>query len=228
MFTRLLLVALLTITLCVFVGCQKKTAEEPVDTTAQVETPTEPPPAPEAAGALTAPDFNTLPVEQGAYAMIKTSMGDMKMEFLWDKAPNHCKNFIYLARAGYYNGTTFHRVIPGFMIQGGDGNSKDEDRANDGQGSPGYNINAEFNDVTHERGVVSMARTPDPNSAGAQFFICVGDAKYLDGQYSAFGRIVEGMEIADKIVASERDANDNPITKVTMNVEIITPPPAGQ
>jgi peptidyl-prolyl cis-trans isomerase B (cyclophilin B) len=116
----------------------------------------------------------------------------------------------------FYNVTTFHRVIPGFMIQGGDPNSKSDNRSTHGTGGPGYAIDAEFNDVKHERGVLSMARSQDPNSAGSQFFICVKDAFFLDGQYTAFGRVIEGMDVADKIVNEPRDSNDNPNERMEM------------
>jgi len=214
-----LLAVLLITMLAVFIGCQKK-AEEPAEPVQ--DTTTAAPPAAEPA-AIAAPDFATLPVEPGAIAVVKTKFGDIKFEFLWDKAPNHCKNFIYLARQGFYNGTTFHRVVPGFVIQGGCPLSKDDNRANDGTGSPGYNVPAEFNDIPHTKGIVSMARSQDPNSAGSQFFICVADANALDGQYSAFGRVTEGMEFADQIVAAPRDNMDNPTEKIEMTVEIITP-----
>ena len=143
-------------------------------------------------------------------AVIETVHGTIEIEFLEDKAPNHVKNFKDLARQGFYDGTAFHRVIPGFMIQGGDPNSKSEDKSRHGTGGPGYTIDAEFNDVNHKRGIVSMARAQDPNSAGSQFFIVVKDAAFLDGQYTAFGRVTQGMDVADKIVNEPRDPNDNP------------------
>ncbi len=149
-------------------------------------------------------------------AVIETDFGRIVFEFLPGKAPGHVENFKKLARSGFYDGTAFHRVIPGFMIQGGDPNSKDDDRSNDGFGGPGYKIKAEFNDVSHRRGVVSMARGSDPDSAGSQFFIVVADSTFLDGQYTAFGRVVEGMEVADKIVNLPRDSNDNPLQKAEM------------
>ena len=149
-------------------------------------------------------------------AVIETDFGRIVFEFLPDKAPGHVENFKKLARSGFYNGTTFHRVIPGFMIQGGDPNSKDDDRSNDGTGGPGYTINAEFNSVSHVRGIVSMARASDPNSAGSQFFIVVAKSSFLDGKYTVFGRVTEGMDVADKIVNVPTDANDNPLTKVVM------------
>jgi len=155
-------------------------------------------------------------------AVIETRFGEIEIEFLSDKAPGHVKNFVDLAKKGFYDGTTFHRVIPGFMIQGGDPNTKDREggRERHGTGGPGYTIKAEFNDVPHKRGVVSMARAQDPNSAGSQFFICVKDSAFLDRQYTAFGRVVRGMEVADKIVNEARDARDNPKERTEMTVRV--------
>jgi len=151
-----------------------------------------------------------------AIAVIETVHGTIKLEFFEDIAPGHVKNFKDLAGKGFYDGTTFHRVIPGFMIQGGDPNSKSDNRSSHGTGGPGYSIDAEFNDVKHERGVLSMARSQDPNSAGSQFFICMKDSFFLDGQYTAFGRVIEGMDVADKIVDEPRDSNDNPDQRMEM------------
>jgi peptidyl-prolyl cis-trans isomerase B (cyclophilin B) len=123
-------------------------------------------------------------------AVIETNLGKIEVEFLKNKAPGHVKNFKDLAMKGFYDGTIFHRVIPGFMIQGGDPNTKNTDRSNHGMGGPGYSIKAEFNDTLHKRGILSMARSRDPNSAGSQFFIVVKDSDFLDGQYTAFGRVV--------------------------------------
>ena len=156
----------------------------------------------------------------GQIAVIETNFGNIVIQLFPDVAPGHVENFVKLARDGFYDGSTFHRVIPGFMIQGGDPNSKDEDRSNDGQGGPGYTINAEFSDVPHKRGILSMARAQDPNSAGSQFFIVVADSNFLDGQYTVFGEVIEGMDVADKIVNVERDGMDNPLEKVTMKVTI--------
>jgi len=149
-------------------------------------------------------------------AIIETNFGNIVIEFFPDKAPGHVENFIKLANDGYYDGTTFHRVIPGFMIQGGDPNTKSDDRSTHGQGGPGYTINAEFNDISHVRGIVSMARTNDPNSAGSQFFIIVSDSIFLDNQYTVFGRVVEGIDVADKIVNVPRDNLDNPNDRVVV------------
>jgi peptidyl-prolyl cis-trans isomerase B (cyclophilin B) len=150
------------------------------------------------------------------HAVLETTKGTIKFRFLADKAPGHVENFKKLASEGFYDGTLFHRVIPGFMIQGGCPNSKGEDRNMHGTGGPGHTIKAEFNDVKHKRGVVSMARSNNPDSAGSQFFICVKDSFFLDGQYTAFGEVVEGMDVADAIVSVQTDGRDNPTDKVVM------------
>ena len=153
-------------------------------------------------------------------AVIETNFGNIVIQLFPDVAPGHVENFVKLAQDGFYDGTTFHRVIPDFMIQGGDPNSKDEDRSNDGQGGPGFTINAEFSDVPDKRGILSMARAQDTNSAGSQFFIVVADSNFLDGEEAVFGEVIEGMDVADKIVDVKRDGNDNPLEKVTMKVTI--------
>jgi peptidyl-prolyl cis-trans isomerase B (cyclophilin B) len=147
-------------------------------------------------------------------------VGDIVLSFFPDVAPNHVQNFLKLAREKFYDGTTFHRVIPGFMIQGGDPNSKNPDRSSHGMGGPGYRVKAEFNSRPHTRGVVSMARANDPDSAGSQFFICVADSNFLDWKYTAFGEVVSGMDVADKIVQVKRDARDNPLERVEMTVTV--------
>ena len=154
-------------------------------------------------------------------AVIETKFGNIELRFFPDVAPNHVNNFIELAKKGFYDGTTFHRVIPGFMIQGGDPNSKDADRSKHGTGSPGYTLKAEFNDKSHKRGIVSMARSGHPDSAGSQFFICVADATQLDRQYTVFGEVVSGMEVVDKIVTRPRDGNNNPDERVEMKIRIV-------
>ena len=153
-------------------------------------------------------------------AVIETSLGNIEFELLEDAAPGHVQNFKDLANSDFYNGTTFHRVIPGFMVQGGDPNTKSDDRSSHGMGGPGHTIKAEFNDEPHVRGVVSMARSQDPDSAGSQFFVVVKDSDFLDGQYTAFGRVISGMDVADKIVDSPRDDRDNPIDRIEMKVTI--------
>ncbi|HMU55938.1 MAG TPA: peptidylprolyl isomerase [Nitrospira sp.] len=147
-------------------------------------------------------------------------MGEIVLRFFPHVAPGHVKNFVDLAKKGFYDGTTFHRVIPGFMIQGGDPNSKSADRASHGTGGPGYRIKAEFNSTPHKRGILSMARANDPDSAGSQFFICVADANFLDWQYTAFGEVVSGMDVADKVVSVKRDGRDNPLERIEMTVTI--------
>ncbi|MBA5862680.1 MAG: peptidylprolyl isomerase [Nitrospira sp. CR1.1] len=148
------------------------------------------------------------------------SWGQIVLRFFPDVAPNHVKNFTDLAKKGFYNGTTFHRVIPGFMIQGGDPNSKNPDRASHGMGGPGHNVKAEFNSKPHKRGTLSMARANDPDSAGSQFFICVNDANFLDWQYTVFGEVQSGLDVVDKVVGAKRDGRDNPLERVEMAVTI--------
>jgi peptidyl-prolyl cis-trans isomerase B (cyclophilin B) len=140
-------------------------------------------------------------------AVIKTSEGDMVVQFWTDAAPNTVENFKKLARSGFYDGTIFHRVVKGFMIQGGDPNSKDPGKESSyGQGGPGYKIKAEFNDRSHERGVISMARSSDPDSAGSQFFICLASVSRLDHQYTTFGKLIKGGDVLAKI-------GDTPVTR---------------
>lgn len=139
---------------------------------------------------------------------------------LWpDVAPLHCAHFEARVHEGFYNGAAFHRVIPGFMIQGGDPNSKSGPRNTWGSGGHTDLVKAEFSKKSHIRGVLSGARTNDPNSYSGQFFICVGSPTFLDGQYTAFGEVISGMEVADVIVASPRDAGDNPLEKIEMTIE---------
>ncbi|MCO5252311.1 MAG: peptidylprolyl isomerase [Candidatus Kapabacteria bacterium] len=147
-------------------------------------------------------------------------LGTITVETLPEIAPKHSANFEDLVTSGAYNGTAFHRVIPGFMIQGGDPNSKDKARDTWGYGDPNQKkVPAEFNSTSHKRGIISAARSQDPNSASSQFFICVADATFLDGQYTVFGRVTEGMDIADKIVDAPRDRSDNPYDKIEMTIE---------
>ncbi len=154
-------------------------------------------------------------------AVIETKFGKIEMELFADKAPGHVKNFKDLAKKGFYDGTIFHRVIPGFMIQGGDPNTKSDDRATHGMGGPGYSIQAEFNDTPHKRGVLSMARSQNPNSAGSQFFIVVKKSSFLDGKYTAFGKVLSGMAVADQIVNAPRDKRDNPDERIEMKVKVV-------
>jgi peptidyl-prolyl cis-trans isomerase B (cyclophilin B) len=159
-------------------------------------------------------------------AVVETKFGKMVIEFYGKDAPKTVTNFIKLAKDGYYNGTTFHRVIPGFMIQGGDPNSKSGDRSTHGTGGPGYTVEAEIKQ-DHKRGTVATARTggpsnPEKRSSGSQFFINVKDNNFLNGDYTVFGNVIAGMDVADKIVAVPRDGNDNPNEKVDMKVSLMT------
>jgi peptidyl-prolyl cis-trans isomerase B (cyclophilin B) len=156
-------------------------------------------------------------------AIIETTHGNIEIEFFGDLAPGHVKNFVDLAKKGFYDGTTFHRVIPGFMIQGGDPNTKDLNASRDrhGTGGPGYTIKAEFNATPHKRGILSMARAQSPDSAGCQFFICVADSAFLDRQYTAFGKVKSGIEVADKIVSAARDSRDNPKERIDMKIRVV-------
>jgi peptidyl-prolyl cis-trans isomerase B (cyclophilin B) len=147
---------------------------------------------------------------QNEVAVIKTSEGEMVVQFWTDAAPNTIENFKKLAKQGFYDGTIFHRIVKGFMIQGGDPNSKDLAKENRyGEGGPGYKIKAEFNDHSHERGVISMAREPDPDSAGSQFFICLAPVTRLDHQYTTFGKLTKGDDVLGKI-------GDTPVTRNSM------------
>lgn len=152
------------------------------------------------------------------------NFGTIKLELDYNNAPNTCANFVSLARDGFYNGLTFHRIIRGFMIQGGD-------PLGNGTGGPGYSIKGEFstngfkNDISHKRGVISMARAMNPNSAGSQFFIMHKDGEYLDGQYAAFGKVVEGMEVVDRIANVKTTPSDRPLEKVIIkSIQVVDEP----
>ncbi len=167
-------------------------------------------------------------------AVISTKFGDIKLEFFDEIAPKHVESFKLHAQNGYYDGTIFHRVIPGFMIQGGDPLSKSEDKSRHGTGGNAakyfgigdensestWDLPAEFSDTPHERGILSMARSQNPDSGGSQFFICVADARFLDNQYTVFGKVVSGMDVVDSIVNAPRDARDNPDDRIEMKVKL--------
>jgi peptidyl-prolyl cis-trans isomerase B (cyclophilin B) len=158
--------------------------------------------------------------DSGLRVTLETSAGAMTFEFFEDKAPGHVKNFVELAEKGFYDGTVFHRVIPGFMIQGGCPQGT-------GTGGPGYKVKAEFNDTPHVRGVLSMARSSDPNSAGSQFFVCHGDARFLDNQYTAFGRLVDGdatLEAIAKAPNKPGGEGSKPVNPVKVTRAVVARP----
>jgi peptidyl-prolyl cis-trans isomerase B (cyclophilin B) len=168
-------------------------------------------------------------------AVIRTSAGDMVIEFWPEVAPKTVENFKTLAKKGFYDGTAFHRIVKGFMIQGGDPLTKDPKREEEwGTGDPGYKIKAEFNERSHQRGVISMARSSNPDSAGSQFFICLGDAKFLDRNYTAFGKVIKGDEVLGKlgdtaVAMSNSGEKSKPTSRVSVNkVEIMPGSAVGQ
>ncbi len=213
--------------LLMLASCSGGDATQPAATETAVATTADDAVATETAQPETAAAANEqkpLSYYTGKVADLETSKGTITIRFFPDKAPNHVRNFIDLAEQGFYDGIRFHRVIAGFMIQGGDPNSKTDNRGTWGTGGSGTTVNAEFNDISHKRGIVSMARSPQSNdSAQSQFFIVVKDSPFLDGQYSVFGEVVKGMDVADKIVASAKgkEQPDSPetITKVTIRPE---------
>ena len=173
-----------------------------------------------AAAPLEEPKFSN-PKDGEEVAVVSTKLGNIVFKFRSDLAPKHVENFKKLANKGFYDKTIFHRVIPDFMIQGGDPNTKDPSKvATYGAGGPGYTVKAEFNNLDHKRGVVSMARSQDPNSAGAQFFVVGHDHPDLYNQYPAFGEVVSGMDVADRIVGQPRNNNDLPNERIEMTVKI--------
>lgn len=170
----------------------------------------------------TTPEASNIPSAGASQITLKTTKGDIVMELYPDKAPATVENFLKLANAGFYNGVKFHRVIPGFMIQAGDPNTKGDDISSYGMGGPGYTIEDEFtNGLSNARGMVAMANTGAPHSGGSQFFINVKDNTSLDGGYSVFGKVLSGMDVADAIVSVPRNASDMPNDPITVtSVEV--------
>ena len=180
------------------------------------------------------PQANEPENQKREVGVITTEFGDLIVDFFEDSAPKHVESFKLHVKNGFYDGTIFHRVIPGFMIQGGDPNTKGENKASYGTGGHSakyygigiedqpqtWNLPAEFNDISHKRGILSMARSSDPNSGGSQFFICAADAPNLNGQYTVFGQVIQGEQIIDQIVNLPRDAGDNPNRRIIMKVKI--------
>ncbi len=201
------LLCAVSLALCLTLGCAEETKKEEKSEAVKVDAQKE--------GAKS----TNAPVAKEV-AVIKTSEGEMVLEFYPEVAPNHVENFKKLAKKGFYDGQCFHRVIKGFMIQGGDPNTKDESKKDQwGQGGPGYTINAEFNSKPHVRGTLSMARTPDPNSAGSQFFICHGEPSFLNGQYTVFGQLIKGDDVLEKIATTPTEPGDRPVKR--MGIESI-------
>jgi peptidyl-prolyl cis-trans isomerase B (cyclophilin B) len=215
-------------------GCGERTSSQP-----EAAAPADSVTAPTAATAPAAPPAVVAPAAEPAkphpvVALEVEGMGRIRIELLPEKASATAANFLDLAQKGFYDGTTFHRVIPGFMIQSGDPNSKNRDPRDDGQGGPGYTIADEFGDLKHQRGIVSMANAGRPNSGGSQFFIVVADQPDLDGSYSAFGRVIEGMDVVDAIAAVEVDKygrwgpQDRPRTNVVIKSARVEEMPAAE
>jgi len=209
---KLILPVMLGLLLFFVSACDKGTnAKQP-----ETQTMTKPTPAPAKSGIIPQPSGNpgdpTPPTldDLGAtdeVAVLETSRGEIVCEFYPDYAPWHVANFKKLVKTGFYDGTYFHRVLPGFVVQGGDPNTKDDDPNNDGMGGPPWSVRAEFNELKHDKGILSMARAMDPNSAGSQFFICLTREKtaQLDNQYTVFGKVIKGLDIVDAIGAVKRD-----------------------
>lgn len=219
---------LLAAVACAPANNTNSTAESATAASASAETTTNTTAAPTTGGApakMTPPkaadEERPMSYYENKIAELHTSAGEIDIRFYPDKAPGHVKNFIDLAEKGFYNGTKFHRVIPGFMIQGGDPNTIGGDPSTWGTGGSGKHVNAEFNDIHHKRGIVSMARAQDPNSASSQFFITVADAGFLDRQYSVFGEVIKGMDVADKIVSAPRGPNDRPNSPTSIEKVVV-------
>jgi len=202
---------LFTLILALAFSCGQKEEEKPVETKApEQEQPFETITRAEIDSILQRVENTPMePVGENEVAVLETNYGTMVMDFFPEKAPKHCASFKRLAKAGYYDGTRFHRILKDFVIQGGDILTRDDNPQNDGTGGPGYTLEAEFNDIPHDFGIVSMARSQDPNSAGSQFFICLSRerTKALDGKYTVFGQIIEGEDVVRKIANVQVKAN---------------------
>jgi cyclophilin family peptidyl-prolyl cis-trans isomerase len=199
-------------------------ANAPTDTATTTASETTTSAAVETTPSATAPEVQKekpMSSYENKVAEIHTSAGEIDIRFFPDVAPNHVKNFLDLAAKGFYDGTKFHRVIPGFMVQGGDPNTKAGDPSMWGTGGSGVNVKAEFSSVSHKRGIVSMARSQAPDSASSQFFIVVADSTFLDKQYTVFGEVTKGMDIADKIVSAKTGPNDRPLSPTTIDKIVI-------
>ncbi len=216
----------LVILLFALAGCSQTsdsstTTAETNTTTASTQSMADQPLATDTTPTAAAAQETSMSAYDNKVAEIHTTAGQIDIRFFPEVAPNHVKNFIDLANKGFYEGIKFHRVIPGFMIQVGDPNTIKGDPRTWGSGGSPQKLKAEFNKIPHKRGIISAARTSDPNSASSQFFIVVADSGFLDNQYTVYGEVIRGMEVADKIVNAPRDASDRPndptsITKVVI------------
>jgi len=216
---KLLTLALLGLAMSCAPANDKTTTGTQTESTASTTTATTSQPAAVPA-AQPAEEEKPMSYYENKIAELHTSMGEIDIRFFPDVAPNHVKNFIDLSEKGFYNGTKFHRVIAGFVIQGGDPNTVSGPRSTWGTGGSGKNVAAEFNSIHHSRGILSMARSNNPNSASSQFFICVADVGQLDNQYTVFGKVTKGMDVADKIVAASKGM-ENPTEPVTLEKVVI-------
>ncbi|HJW96365.1 MAG TPA: peptidylprolyl isomerase [Thermoanaerobaculia bacterium] len=215
---KLLTFALLALAMSCAPANDKNTGTQTESTgTESAATASQPAPAP---AAKPAEEEKPMSYYENKIAELHTSLGEIDLQFFPDVAPGHVKNFIDLSEKGFYNGTKFHRVIAGFVIQGGDPNTISGPRSTWGTGSSGKNLPAEFNSIHHARGILSMARSTNPNSASSQFFICVADVGQLDNQYTVFGRVTKGMDVADKIIAAAK-GTELPSDPVTLEKVVI-------
>jgi peptidyl-prolyl cis-trans isomerase B (cyclophilin B) len=217
---------LVVLTILAAVACSSETATSeneaaPAGTTTAAE------PAPDtatettASAAPAAEEEKPMSAYENKVVELHTTAGQIDIRFFPDVAPKHVRNFIDLAEKGFYNNTKFHRVIPGFMIQGGDPNTVSGDPATWGTGGSNTRLQSEFNTVSHKRGILSMARAQDPDSASSQFFIVVKDSPFLDRQYTVFGQVTKGMDVADKIVGAPRGPNDRPNDPVAISRAVV-------
>jgi peptidyl-prolyl cis-trans isomerase B (cyclophilin B) len=218
---KLITVALLALAMSCAPANDKNTGTQTESTATEATAATASQPAP-APAAKPAEQEKPMSYYENKIAELHTSAGEIDIRFFPEVAPNHVRNFIDLSEKGFYNGTKFHRVIPGFMIQGGDPNTVSGSPATWGTGGSPNRLKQEFNSIHHARGILSMARSTDPDSASSQFFICVADAASLDNQYTVFGQVTKGMDVADKIVSAQRDPrNDRPNDPVTIDKVVV-------
>ena len=215
---KLLTFALLALAMSCAPANDKNTGTQ-TESTGTESAATAPQPAP-APAAKPAEEEKPMSYYENKIAELHTSLGEIDLQFFPDIAPNHVRNFIDLSEKGFYNGSKFHRVIEGFVIQGGDPNTISGPRSSWGTGGSGKNVPAEFNSIHHARGILSMARSSDPNSASSQFFICVADVPSLDNKYTVFGKVTKGMDVVDKVVAASK-GQENPAEPVKLEKVVV-------